>query len=221
MHLSLITQSTSAGSSLTNSVLNFTVAAAFSRNKSIGCIACIISKGRCNCSSRIASNRNKCCWNAVVSQISNNSAHVRLGFSFASTVGRALSVVTILWQSNSGQNTDDGNNDHQFDQGKTFLYGCFHINLLVKTKTSRKKNLAGSAWGEGESLTYQSSLFNYCLCICKCHAKLPVCGGWVEKCDALHKKQACLAMLAPKAGAGGLFFVRPGRQFLSQAYLWR
>ena len=38
-------------------------------------------------------------------------------------------VVLISRQCHGSQDTDDGHDDHQFDQGKTFLH-CFHFNFL-------------------------------------------------------------------------------------------
>lgn len=42
---------------------------------------------------------------------------------------RTSSVVLVLRQSDCSQNTDDGNYDHQFDQGKTLLHLSFHDSL--------------------------------------------------------------------------------------------
>ncbi|GEM_PF-6235288 len=41
----------------------------------------------------------------------------------------AFGVILISRQSNSGQNTNDRYNDHQLDQGKTFLHLSFHLSL--------------------------------------------------------------------------------------------
>ena len=59
--------------------------------------------------------------------------HTRqLGNSTCSACTR--NIVRILRDSNSSQNTDNRNNDHQFDQGKTFLQSCFHLKLLINKK---------------------------------------------------------------------------------------
>ena len=50
-------------------------------------------------------------------------------FSDTNTNLTLCCVILIGRQSNSSQNTDDGHNDHQFDQGKTLL-NTLHLNLL-------------------------------------------------------------------------------------------
>ena len=55
------------------------------------------------------------------------AGHQHLAFRHLSADG----VVLIGGQGDGGQNTDDGHDDHQFDEGKTFL-DCFHDVLLER-----------------------------------------------------------------------------------------
>jgi hypothetical protein len=53
--------------------------------------------------------------------------------------GRVVSLLPVrgkLRDSNSGHNTDNGNNDHQLDQGKTFSVEAQHDPLLQACKLS-------------------------------------------------------------------------------------
>ena len=61
----------------------------------------------------------------------------------------ACSVVLVSWQGDSGQDTDNCYNDHQFDQGETFL-DCFHLinsslkSVVNKNVCCKNRNVFGS-----------------------------------------------------------------------------
>ncbi len=62
--------------------------------------------------------------------LSRGSSHQRF------TNSSANSVILICRQSDSSQNTDDGDHDHQFDQGKTLLHLSFHSLTLLEMDRS-------------------------------------------------------------------------------------
>ena len=62
----------------------------------------------------------------IGSNFGNSTVNPSFSFAQASVVSRFLHVVLVSRQGDSGQDTDNGDNDHQLDQGETFLQ-CFHV----------------------------------------------------------------------------------------------
>lgn len=66
---------------------------------------------------------------ATIIYTSFNSRFHRTSFLHDAGYLRASNVVLVLRNSHSGQNTDDGYHDHQFNKGETLLHLLFHVVL--------------------------------------------------------------------------------------------